>query len=95
MPNWIRGMTFDIDPDATMAYTFRWDGWLTHGYEIVAHEILTDGDIQIVSDSRQGSDVTIWVTGVSGRPSVTCRVTTDGAVPLTDDRTITFKSVQK
>jgi hypothetical protein len=97
MPNWYAGITFPIDPDATLPYTMQWADWLPPGRSIESHQIIPGGQITIAGHSRQGSDITIWVTGVpeGERASATFRVTTDGDMPITDDRTVYFRGTQR
>ena len=95
MARWHRRLSFEVDPDAVAMYTFRWARWLPAGLKIIDHEILSDGTVTIVGSMTNGSDVTVWLSGVTDRASVTCRVTTDGAYSLVDDRTIRLRSVQK
>ena len=85
---------FTKDPDAVLDFSTDWSAWLDAvGVTIASHEVIVpvaDGGIVKDSDSAEDGVVTAWLSGgtVGQNYLVTFRVTTSGAPPRTDDRTI-------
>jgi hypothetical protein len=96
MIEWYKGIEFEIDPDATLTYSFNWNDWLDDGAGIDSYSIIVDEDDVTVTDVTQaGGIVSLSISGVAegARVPVTCRITTDEAAPQTDDRTISIVGV--
>lgn len=91
--DWHPGLKLHLDPDAKLAYTWDWSGYLPTGVEIASHQVVSDGDINVVGSSASATEVTVLVDGaVAGSTaSVTCRITTDADPAQTDDRTVHFE----
>lgn len=86
--------TIEKDPDAVLDYYWDWTDWLPDGEAIDEAEFESSDEDLVVDDSViAGSKViAILSGGTPGTfPTVTCRVTTNGTPPKTDDRTIRFE----
>lgn len=90
--------TIEKDPDAALDYTWTWTDWLLEG-EAIDEVIFESDDETLVVDSFiiAGSKVIAMLSGGTAGtfPEVTCRVTTNGTPPKTDDRTIRFEMKEK
>jgi hypothetical protein len=85
-------LTYTIDPDARLDYTWDWSLWLAAG-ETIASYTLTATDITVESHSLTSpTTVTAWTSGASKtarpRPKIRCHITTTAG--RQDDRTMTY-----
>ena len=82
-------MTYRKDPSASLDYLFQWGDYLAGGETISSYAITADDGITIDSDSIDGSDITVWVSGgLAGFVyTVTCEIVTDLGVSPAKSRT--------
>ena len=89
--NWYPGITLSIDPGAKLDYSLDFTEWLEGGS--IAGVTISWENCTTGAPATTGNTVKVRVSGVSGKASVTFRVTaTDGQV---DDFTIRFLPIQK
>jgi len=86
--------TFEKDPDAVLDYYWDWTDWLSEG-EAIDEATFESSSEDLVVDSYTiaGSKVLAVISGGTGgaNPIITCRITTNGTPPKTDDRSVRFE----
>jgi hypothetical protein len=88
---WVEDIEFVIDPGSTLTYSFDWSRWLETGVEIAAFEIIADDEAVTVENVVEADGVvSLSISGVAAgaKVPVTCKITTDEAVPQTDYKSI-------
>jgi len=102
-------MAFLKDPDAVLDYVFDWKAatnqptvsgltdWLASGETISSHVITADEGIDVDSSalSDTNTSVTVWLSGgtVGAVYEVACKIVTSAS--RTDERTDTWKVVER
>jgi hypothetical protein len=92
-----------FDPNATLDIPFDWSAWLAEiGAAHASHEIIVPVQLQVVGSSEAAGIVTAFIKVAVGQTitlnqkyPVTCRITTTGATPRVDDRTVYLKMVER
>ncbi len=90
-------LTFRIDKDARLDFTWKWTDWLEPG-ETIASYTLTPTDITVESHSlTTPTTVTAWASGASEtarpRPKIRCHIVTTAG--RQDDRTVSFHVTER
>lgn len=91
------GHCFRKDPDAELVYVFDWTDWLGSASIASQSTTITGPDSDLTQDNSgivSGSKKTTvrLLGGTAGKAyTVTNRITTNEAVPQTDDRSITIQ----
>lgn len=86
------------DPDATLDYYFNWTDWLAQiGETIATSSVTVPAGLTKESESDDGQVVTVWLSGGTAgeRYEVVNSVTTTGATPREEDRTMTVLCVER
>jgi hypothetical protein len=89
-------MTFFLDPDARLDYTFDWTDWLDTDETITDFTVTAGTGITIDGDPTEADGVvTVWLTdGTEGtNAAVTCHVVTSAG--RQDDRTFRVRVQQR
>lgn len=84
------------DPDAVLDYTFDWEPWLTPATDTITGVTwVPDDGLTVDSSQNTTTTATAFISGGTAGETLrlTCRITTAGG--RTDDRTITFKIVNR
>lgn len=85
------------DPQAQLDYTFNWSQWLPGGSTIASVIWTIPAGITQIASSFTNTTATVWVSGgtVGTTYTVTCRITTNAATPLIDERSVTLVVEQR
>lgn len=94
---WRQGLTLPLDPDADRLYTVDCTDWFGAGAAIDTFTVTPETGITVGYTARDGLLISFKVSGLAAgaKAGVTVRVTTSGAVPETDDRTIYFEGRER
>ena len=95
---WTPNIRVDIDPDARKDYTFDFTQWLaSETGDISDYEIIAPSSITVDQSTREGAEVTFWVSDVplGTTERVTVRLTMNTTPVLIDDFSILFRGVQQ
>ena len=93
-----------FDPNAVLDFPFDWTAWLADiGETINNHQMILQSPLELVTSFVQTGQIVVPYIKVQngqtldlGRKySVTCRITTTGAQPRTDDRTVFLKALER
>ena len=90
--------TLKKDPNSTLDYTFDWEAWLTPlGVSIASVSWVLSSGLTQVATANTLTTATVYVSGgVAGsEETITCRITTTGATPRVEDRSVTLRIVQR
>ncbi len=90
--------TFKKDPNATLDYVFDWQDWLTPlGVSIASVAWVLSSGLTQVAVANTADTATIYVSGGTAgtNETITCRITTTGATPRVEDRSVTLRIVQR
>lgn len=89
--------TFLKDPNAQLDYKFEWSDWLESGEVISSYSVTVSTGLTKVTDSKTNTSVTVWLSGgtVNTTYEVVCRITTNSNPARTEDRTMTFKVMER
>lgn len=88
-----------IDPDDVKDYAFDWTrgpngnpGRLLDGEGIVSY-VVTGTNITVDRHDEDSGVVTVWVSGATARPAISCRIVTDQG--RTYDQTLALTLAQR
>ena len=97
--DWTEDLVIEKDSDAVLDWKFDWTSWLSTSETITSYTMTVDAgltkDSASITDS--GKSVTVWLSGgtVNTRYVVSCLITTSTTPARTDERSVTFKIVNK
>ena len=94
---WRPNIRVDIDANARKDFTFDFSNWLPDGRVIIGHEIIASSDVTIDQNTREGTEVTFWVSGIAEGTTerITVRMTLDTEPVFSDDFSILLRGVQQ
>lgn len=98
---WVRGLTYDIDPDAKLLYNVDLSDWFPEEWEIDDLTLIYDEEeIEVPYESldTEGKSIAFKVENVINNGKkipITLRITvTNSVIEQRDDRTIYFRARQ-
>ena len=89
--------TFLKDPNAQLDYKFDWSNWLDTSETIQSYTLTVPSGLTKVDESNDDTTVTVWLSGGTAGQTyeVVCRITTNTNPQRTEDRTMTFRVVER
>jgi hypothetical protein len=89
--DWKANTRIDIDPDAKKDYTFDLAAFVPTGVTISSYTIVASVGVTVTDDTRNGTEITFWVSGVAEGATETVTVRVTLSTGLIDDFSLKFR----